>query len=67
MNNVNYSDLKLKVAELCRQEKFPPSREGSNFGKGTHFSLLMCYFQPKTPKLQLELFAITCIAEHNMG
>lgn len=50
MNNVNYSDLKLKVAELCRQEKFPPSREGSNFGKGSHFSLMMCYFQTKKPQ-----------------
>lgn len=35
MNNVNYSDLKLRVEELCRQEKFPPSGKVVTLAKFT--------------------------------
>lgn len=65
MNNVNYSDLKLGVAELCRQEKFLPSGKVVILAKSLFTADLL--LPTKNPKLQLALFAIACTAEHNMG
>lgn len=68
MNNVNYSDLKLRVEELCRQEKFPPSGKVVTLAKFTAlFTADVLLPTKKNPKLQVELFAIACITEHNMG
>lgn len=63
MNNVNYSDLKLRVEELCRQEKFPPSGKVVTLAKFT--ALFTADVLLPTKKNPQTTSRIVCNSLHN--